>query len=618
MADETVRPLLEQGAICRLPRVHVATGQIRARGEEGQPGEQEHRSQDLKPFGKRNGDGQAGSIQERAACEAVNGESDREDRRRSELDHIDEFRFPRCLFLRILQRIGALGRRREPLLPGEPSNQREAPPNAADREQDRDEKPRKHRPPLPPNRSPSHIHLLGTQLGQTLKSRLLLSADRMPSEEDEMLSALGVRSVEDLFADIPAPVRIPKLDIPDGLPEDRVVARVTSMLAANRTVVDMPAFLGGGLYDHFVPASVRAVVSRTEIYTSYTPYQPEISQGLLQALWEYQSLICDLTGMDAANTSMYDGSTALGEAARMAHRIHGGRIFLIPRALRHNRRAVLANYVVGAGIEVREVDYDRESGMLDLAKLKASLSSDVCGVYVENPNFFGRFEEQLEEIRAVTDGVLVVGVNPIAQAVVRPPGDFGADIVVGEGQPLGTQMNFGGPLLGVFACRQQHIRKKPGRVIGLTRDAKGHRAFCMTLQTREQHIRREKTMSNICTNESLLAVAAATYMAVLGSNGLRRVAAENIRRAKELAGAIDKITGFEAPLFHGAHFNQFVGRREKGYAPLHPALLERGIQGGLPPTPPLPELSDAALFATTGRHTPEAVQRLLGALEAFR
>src|SRR2546427_7866820 len=200
----------------------------------------------------------------------------------------------------------------------------------------------------------------------------------------------------------------------------------------------MPTFPGGGLYDHFVPASVRAIVSRSEFYPSYTPYQPEISQGLLQALWEYQSLIAELAGMAAANRSMDDGSTALGEAARMAHRIHGGRIFLIPRALRHNRRAVLANYVVGAGLEVREVDYDRDSGMLDLAKLKASLSPDVCGVYVENPNFFGRFEEQLEEIRVVTDGVLVVGVNPIAQAVVRPPGGFEAGIGGGEGRPRGS------------------------------------------------------------------------------------------------------------------------------------------------------------------------------------
>src|SRR5256712_11607283 len=231
-------------------------------------------------------------------------------------------------------------------------------------------------------------------------------------------------------------------------------------------------FLGGGLNHHFVPAMVRAVVPHHAFYPSYTPYQPEISQGLLPAVWEFQGLRFEAPGMDAANTSMYDGSTALGEAARMAHRIHGGRIFLIPRALRHNRRAVLANYVVGADLEVREVDYDRESGMLDLANLKASLSPDICGVYIENPNFFGRFEEQLEEIRAMTSGVLVVGVNPIAQAVVRPPGDFGADIVVGEGQPLGTQMNFGGPLLGIFAWRQQNNRKKPGRGIGFTRHAK--------------------------------------------------------------------------------------------------------------------------------------------------
>ncbi len=439
----------------------------------------------------------------------------------------------------------------------------------------------------------------------------------MPSDEEEMLRAMGLRSVEDLFADIPAAVRVPKLDLPDGLPEDQVVARVTSILAANRTVVDMPTFLGGGIYDHFVPATVRAIVSRSEFYTSYTPYQPELSYGILQALWEYQSLICELTGMDAANTSMYDGSTALGEAARMAHRIHGGRSFLVPRALRHNRRAVLANYVLGAGLEIRDVDYDRESGMLDLTKLREALSPDVCGVYVENPNFLGRFEEHLAEIRAATDAVFVVGVNPIAQAVVRPPGDFGADIVVGEGQPLGTRMNFGGPLLGIFACRQEHIRKMPGRVIGLTRDARGHRAFCMTLQTREQHIRREKAMSNICTNESLLAVAAVAYIAILGSNGLRRVAAENIRRARELAAAIDKIPGFEAPLFHGAHFNEFVVRYKKGYAAVHRALLEKGVHGGLPLARHLLELNDAALFATTGRHSPEAVQRLLNALRGI-
>lgn len=438
----------------------------------------------------------------------------------------------------------------------------------------------------------------------------------MPSDQDEMLRTMGLGSIDDLFTDIPASVRIPKIELPDGLPEDAVVARVTSMLAANRTVVDMPTFLGGGLYDHFVPASVRAVTSRSEFYTSYTPYQPELSQGMLQALWEYQSLVCELTGMDGANTSMYDGSTALGEAARMAHRIRGGRTFVIPRALRHHRRAVLANYLVGTGIQVREVDYDPETGMLDLGKLRTALSGDVCGVYVESPNFFGRFEEQLEDIRSATQAPLVVGVNPIAQAVIQAPGDVGADIVIGEGQPMGTPMNFGGPLLGIFACRQEHIRKMPGRVIGLTRDADGRRAFCMTLQTREQHIRREKAMSNICTNEALLAVAAAAYLAVLGANGLRRVAAENIRRAKELAAAIDKIAGYRAPLFRGAHFNEFVVSAQKGYAAVHRSLLAKGVHGGLPLGRHLPELGDAALFATTGRHTPEAIDKLLRALES--
>src|SRR6266513_6121603 len=253
-----------------------------------------------------------------------------------------------------------------------------------------------------------------------------------------------------------------------------------------------------------------------------------------------------------------------------------------------------------------------------LGKLREALGSYVSGVYVENPNFFGRFEEQLQEIRDATKAIFVVGVNPTAQAIVRPPGDFGADIVIGEGQPLGTPMNFGGPLLGIFACRQEHVRKMPGRVIGLTRDVNGHRAFCMTLQTREQHIRREKAMSNICTNESLLAVAAATYLSVLGSNGLRRVAAENIRRARGLAASIDKISGFTAPIFRGAHFNEFVVRHKKGYPAVHRALLEKGVHGGLPLGRQLPELRDSALFATTGRHTLEAVARLLAELEAFR
>ncbi|HEY7588360.1 MAG TPA: aminomethyl-transferring glycine dehydrogenase subunit GcvPA [Thermoplasmata archaeon] len=440
----------------------------------------------------------------------------------------------------------------------------------------------------------------------------------MASDEAEMLRTIGVRSVEDLFADIPAKVRFDGLQLPAGYAEAEVVAKITSILSANRTMADMPTFLGGGVYDHFVPASVRAITSRAEFYTSYTPYQPELSQGILQALWEYQSLICELTGMDAANTSMYDGATALGEAARMAARIHGGNVFLVPRALRWDKRSVLENYAHGANLHVKEIDFDRRSGELDLDSLRSLVTPDVCGIYVESPNYFGRFEEHIAEIRSMANSaVLVVGVNPLAQAVVRPPGDFGADIVIGEGQALGNAVNFGGPLLGIFACLQEHVRKMPGRVIGLTQDVQGRRAFCMTLQTREQHIRREKAMSNICTNESLLAVASAAYVAVLGGSGLRRVAGENIRKARRLMEAIAKIEGFTAPVFRGPHFNEFTVRFTRGFETLHRGLLQRGIHGGSRLTRRIPELIDVALFATTERHSVEDHRRLLAALEGL-
>ncbi len=440
----------------------------------------------------------------------------------------------------------------------------------------------------------------------------------MASDDVEMLRAMGLRSVDELFADIPENVRLHGLDLPRGLSEQDVVARVTSLLSTNRTMADMPTFLGAGLYDHFVPASVRAIASRAEFYTAYTPYQPELSQGILQSLWEYQSMICELTGMDAANTSMYDGSTALGEAARMAHRIHGGKIFLVPRALRWHRRTVLGNYTWGGGLLIKEVEYDHETGMLDLDDLKKHHTEDVCGVYVENPNFFGRLEERMQEIRDAVDSLLVVGVNPIAQAILRPPGDFEADIVIGEGQPLGSAVNFGGPLLGIFACRQEHVHRMPGRVIGLTKDVKANRAFCMTLQTREQHIRREKAMSNICTNESLMAVAAAAYMAVLGSNGMRKVAAECLRRAKELAASINQIPGFKAPIFQGPHFNEFTVRYQGGYDIVHKALLEKGIHGGMQHARHLKELGDFALFAVTERNTNADIDRLLSVLRSIR
>ncbi len=433
-----------------------------------------------------------------------------------------------------------------------------------------------------------------------------------------MLRAMGLSSVEDLFADIPASVRTKGLDLPKGMSEQDVVRHVTAILRQNRSAETMPTFLGAGLYDHFVPASVRAIASRSEFYTSYTPYQPEVSQGMLQALWEYQSFICELTGMDAANTSMYDGSTALGEAALMAHRITGKRQFVIPRALHWDKKAVLRSYAKGASMEVLEVDYDPQDGTLDLAALHEAVGDDTAGVYVENPNFFGRFEEGLEDIRAVAPSLLIVGANPLALAVTTAPGDLGADIVIGEGQPLGNAVNFGGPLVGMFACRQEHLRKMPGRVIGITKDANGDRAFCMTLQTREQHIRRERAMSNICTNEALMSVVAAAYIAVLGPSGLRRVALDNIRRAKLLAERIDGLDRYMAPVFDGGHFNEFVVRSSFPWERAHAHLLASGLHGGLPLRERFPDLGEAALFATTEVHTEADYDRLVDALEAVR
>jgi glycine dehydrogenase subunit 1 len=420
--------------------------------------------------------------------------------------------------------------------------------------------------------------------------------------------------VDDLFSDIPLSVRIDGLPLPAGLPEQEVVERVSAILGKNRVGKDLPTFLGAGLYDHFVPASVRAIASRSEFATSYTPYQPELSQGVLQALFEYQSMICELTGMDGANTSMYDGSTAIGEAALMAARITGKREIVVPRAMHWERRQVLENYGRGPGLRLRDVPYVREVGTMDLQALRAAVGADTAAVYAESPNFFGVFEH-LKEIREIAPTVLIVGANPLSLAVARPPGDFGADIVIGEGQPLGNAMAFGGPLLGIFACREEHIRRMPGRVIGMTRDADGRRAFCMTMQSREQHIRREKAMSNICTNETLLAVASAAYMSVLGANGLRRVATENIERARTLAARIAKVAGFHAPALRGTHFNEFVVRGEVPYEHVHRSLLSRGVHGGLSLEKHFPELGHAALFATTEMHRPADYDRLVAALE---
>jgi len=436
-------------------------------------------------------------------------------------------------------------------------------------------------------------------------------------EEYAMLKALGFKDVEELFTDIPKQIRC-GLSIEKGMTEMEVMNDLTKILGKNKSTDKITSFLGAGVYNHYIPAAVGSIVSRSEFYTSYTPYQSEASQGMLQALFEYQDVMCELTGMDAANTSMYDGATALGEACLMAHRINRKKEIIVPKALSWERRDVLRNYCKGPGMKLKEVDFEPDTGRTNLERLANLISDETSCVYIENPNFFGVLEEDLAEVRRISEGkVLIVGVNPLSLAVLRPPSDFSADIVVGEGQSLGLSMNLGGPLLGVFACRKEYIRKMPGRVVAMTEDRNGKRAFCLALQTREQHIRRDKATSNICTNESLCALASVVHMSLLGNKGLQRLALNNMSRAKELMKRLNEIDGFQAPQFNAHHFNEFVVRSEKDWFEVNSHLLKQHIHGGLPLKDRFPELGNVCLFAVTEFIDSEEIDKLVRALEVF-
>lgn len=433
----------------------------------------------------------------------------------------------------------------------------------------------------------------------------------------EMLRYLNLKSVDDLFVDIPEEVRIDGLNLPDGLSEIELRRELEALFSSNKPASSQPSFLGAGVYHHFIPAAVRTIISRSEFLTSYTPYQPEISQGMLQALFEYQSFMAELTGMDVVNSSMYDASTALGEAVLMSRRISGGDTFLISRAVSPEKKQVAATYARGANIRIDEVAYDKVTGLVDLTDLKSKMKDNILGFYFETPNFFGPIETEADEIRAVVGNkTLVTGVNPMSLALLRPPGEMGADIVVGDAQVFGNPMNLGGPMIGVFGCKEEHVRKMPGRLIGMTNDIEGKRAYCMTLQTREQHIRRSKATSNICTNEALLAIAAASYLALVGRNGLREIAAKNVENMHSLSARMNQLDGLGSPHFKSAHFNEFVVGSDIDSEKIHKGLLSKGVHGGLVLDKMFPELKHATLYATTEMHTRQDHDKLIKALEA--
>ncbi len=439
----------------------------------------------------------------------------------------------------------------------------------------------------------------------------------------EMLEEVGAETIEDLFKDIPPAIRgKASLAIPSKLSEMEARRHVEALLNKNLSTRDVLSFLGAGVWPHHIPAAVEAIISRGEFLTSYTPYQPEVSQGMLQALFEYQSMICELTSMDYSNSSLYDWSTALGEAARMASRVTGRDELVVPHFIHPERLSTLRTFCEPADIKVVEVMQDKRAGSVDLRDLKSKLSAHTAGVYLEYPSFLGFVEQSCEEIAQMAHdngSLFLVGIEPISLGVLKPPGELGADIVVGEGQPLGNHMNYGGPLLGIFACRGEALlRQMPGRIIGKTTTQDGKQdAYCMALQTREQHIRREKATSNICTNEALLALAASTYLALLGPKGITELCSTILDRTQYAIEQLRKVRGVSAPRFDAFHFMEFTVNFDstgKSVSEINEAMLKAGIQGGLDIGGYFPELGETALYCFTEVHTHRDIDMLADTL----
>jgi glycine dehydrogenase subunit 1 len=441
-----------------------------------------------------------------------------------------------------------------------------------------------------------------------------------------MLEEIDVRSIDEFFQDIPTSIRSKaKLTIPSKLSEMEARRYVEVLLGKNQSTRDVLSFLGAGIWRHHIPAAVDAITSRGEFLTSYTPYQPEISQGILQSMFEYQSLICELTEMEYANSSLYDWSTALGEAARMTARATGRNEFIIPHYIHPERLATLKTYCEPAQVRIVEVSQNSVTGAIDTSDLRRKISDRTAGVYLEWPSFLGFLEEEYDEIAKIAHNhgsLFVVGCEPISLGALKPPGELGADIAIGEGQPLGSHMNYGGPLLGIFACKGESLlRNMPGRIIGSTTTVDGQQvAYCMALQTREQHIRRGKATSNICTNEALLALSAATYLSLLGPAGITELSATIAERTNYAIREIAKLKEVKAPGFDAFHFMEFTvnfDNARRRISAINEALLAAGIQGGLDLSKYFPELGQTALYCFTEIHTHHDIDMLVDELRVI-
>ena len=428
-------------------------------------------------------------------------------------------------------------------------------------------------------------------------------------DQNQMLASIGAGSFDDLFNDIPLSKKIRTIDkLPEGSLSEIELRRLTKSLGGKDLDSDeFVSFLGGGSYNHFIPSTVKHILSRSEFYTAYTPYQPEISQGMLQSIFEYQSMICDLTGMDAANASMYDGATALAEAASLAVHFTGRTQLLVSKAVNPNYRQVLSTYANGAGWEIQEFGYEHNLGTSSLADANKLMSDKVSSLILSNPNFFGCIEDvdKFSQFARSKGALSIISVDPISLGLLKKPGELGADIVTGEGQALGLPQNFGGPYLGIFAVKKDYMRLMPGRIVGETVDTKGRGGYVLTLQAREQHIRREKAFSNICSNEALCALAATVYLATMGKSGLREVANQCLQKANYAKKILSRLVALKAP-----SFKEFVIKVDKPTDRINMKLLDNNIIGGLDLGKYYPELNGHILVAVTEMIGKENIDKL--------
>ncbi|MEJ2598326.1 MAG: aminomethyl-transferring glycine dehydrogenase subunit GcvPA [Anaerolineales bacterium] len=434
-------------------------------------------------------------------------------------------------------------------------------------------------------------------------------------DREAMLKTIGAKSLEELFQVVPASHRFPELNLPPMLTEMEVVSELRDISDANESIGDLISFIGAGAYNHFIPAAVDAIISRGEFLTAYTPYQPEVSQGTLQAIFDYQSLIAALTGMDVSNASHYDGATAVAEAVSMAYANFRGKRkkMVFSPAVNPQYRQTVKTYHHGTDIELAEPPSTPSGDPKELVPL---IDENTALVVVQYPDFFGRIYDYtfLAEAAHEAGALFAVAINPLALGLLTPPGEFGADIVTGEGQPLGIPLSLGGPYLGLFATRKEYVRKMAGRLVGETVDKNGRRAYVLTLTAREQHIRREKATSNICTNQGLMMLASTVYMSLLGKHGLRQVAELCYQKAHYAANQIDKLSGYslwnQAPFFH-----EFVVRCSEPVEEINQHLLDHGILGGYDLGNDYPELANHMLIAVTEMNSRDDIDLLVDLLE---